>query len=190
MWFCSIKQTLWSINPGAVIHRTERAEVALDKVLNRGAFDLSRALDSDPHFLDAQEENHIHGPDCEHEHDHHHAHDHEHHDHDHHHAHAAAIHDVTVKSISLRGSEMVAERFFPWLQRVTQEQGANILRLKGIIAFQDDEDRYVVQGVHMILEGDHQRAWREGEKRESRLVFIGRELDDADLRAGFEACQA
>ena len=48
----------------------------------------------------------------------------------------------------------------------------------------------MVQGVHMIIEGDHQRAWRDGEPRESRLVFIGRELDRARLEAGFTACLA
>jgi G3E family GTPase len=69
-------------------------------------------------------------------------------------------------------------------------EGPNILRLKGIIALKDDPDRYVLQGVHMLIEGDHQRAWKEGEKRESRLVFIGRDLDTDRLRKSFEACQA
>ena len=51
-----------------------------------------------------------------------------------------------------------------------------------------DDDRYVFQGVHMMLEGDHQRAWKEGEPRESRLVFIGRELPEQMIRDGFENC--
>jgi len=42
----------------------------------------------------------------------------------------------------------------------------------------------------MIVEGDHQRAWKEGEPRESRLVFIGRKLDEEMLKTGFEACVA
>ncbi len=100
------------------------------------------------------------------------------------------IHDVTVQSVSLRGAEMDPKRFFPWIEKVTQLEGPNILRLKGIIAFKDDPDRYVIQGVHMITEGDHQRAWRDGEKHESRLVFIGRKLDEDRLRRSFEACQA
>lgn len=54
----------------------------------------------------------------------------------------------------------------------------------------DDPDRYVVQGVHMIIEGDHQRPWKEDEKRETRLVFIGRELDAEKLKRTFEACAA
>ncbi|MDY8108343.1 GTP-binding protein [Fulvimarina sp. 2208YS6-2-32] len=193
-----VEATIRAINPHAVIHRTMRAEIDLDKVLGRKAFDLKRVLDSDPAFLEeaAQaHDEHVCGPDCDHDHDHGHGHGHDHHDHGHHdhgHAHggASAIHDVTVTSISLRAGEIDQKAFFPWIQALTQEQGPNILRLKGIIAIANDPDRYVVQGVHMIIEGDHQRAWRDDEKRESRLVFIGRNLDRAALEAGFAACAA
>ncbi len=95
-----------------------------------------------------------------------------------------------MNSVSLRGGSLDPQKFFPWIERTTQEQGPDILRLKGILSFKDDPERYVVQGVHMIIEGNHQRAWKEGETRESRLVFIGRNLDEAALRAGFEACLA
>ncbi|MAY60631.1 MAG: cobalamin biosynthesis protein CobW [Rhizobiales bacterium] len=193
-----VEATVRAINPSARIHRTSRAAVPLDAVLDRGAFDLSRALENDPHFLDHDDPDHVCGPDCDHDHDHHHGHDHHdhdhhHHDHDHGHHHhdaPAAIHDVTVKSISLRGGPMDPKKFFPWINKITQIDGPNILRLKGIIAFEDDADRYVIQGVHMIVEGDHQRAWRDGEKRESRLVFIGRDLDAEKLERTFKACQA
>nr|WP_176024580.1 GTP-binding protein [Brucella pseudintermedia] len=178
----AIEATVRAINPHAIIHRTERASIPLDRVLDRGAFDLKRVLDNDPHFLDHDHPDHVCGPDCDHDH-----HDHDHH---HHHDHASPIHDVTVKSVSLRAGEIDPAKFFPWIQNITQTQGPNILRLKGIIAFKDDPDRYVVQGVHMIIEGDHQRAWKADEKRESRLVFIGRELDPAALKAGFENSQA
>ncbi|RUX21205.1 GTP-binding protein [Mesorhizobium sp. M2A.F.Ca.ET.037.01.1.1] len=180
-----VEATIRAINPAAKIHRTQRSGVALDEVLDRGAFDLSRALENDPHFLEAHDHDHDHecGPHCDD--------DHHHHDgHDHHHHHASDIHDVTVKSVSLRGGEMDPKKFFPWIEKVTQMEGPNILRLKGIIALKGDEDRYVLQGVHMILEGDHQRAWKDGEKHESRLVFIGRDLDAERLRKSFEACQA
>lgn len=100
------------------------------------------------------------------------------------------MHDVTVQSVSLRAGEMDPKRFFPWIEKITQLEGPNILRLKGIIALKDDPERYVVQGVHMIIEGDHQRPWKDGEPHESRLVFIGRELDPARLKRTFEACQA
>ncbi|WP_024587887.1 GTP-binding protein [Aliihoeflea sp. 2WW] len=173
-----VEASIRRINPSARIHRTERSAVNLADVLDRGAFDLKRALDNDPHFLDN-------------DHDHEHSHDHD--DHDHHHAHEHAhshIEESGVKSISLRGGDMDPKKFFPWLEKTTQMDGPSILRLKGIIAIKDDPERYVVQGVHMIIEGDHQRAWKDGEKRESRLVFIGRELDEERLRRTFEACQA
>ena len=191
-----VEATIRAINPTARIHRTTRAGVALDQVLDRGAFDLQRVLADDPHFLDAHDHDHDHdhecGPNCDHDHHHRHDHDHHHHGHDHDHDHGAVspIHDVTVKSVSLRGGDMDPKKFFPWIEKITQMEGPNILRLKGIIAIKDDPDRYVLQGVHMIIEGDHQRAWKDGEKRESRLVFIGRELDAERLTRSFEACQA
>lgn len=177
-----IEGTIRAINPAAHIHRTERAGVDLGKVLDRGAFDLKRVLDNDPHFLDADDHDHDHvcGPDCDHDH-HHHGHD---------HGQVSPIHDVTVKSVSLRGGEMDPKKFFPWIEKITQMDGPSLLRYKGIIAFKDDPDRYVLQGVHMIMEGDHQRPWKDDEKHESRLVFIGRKLDEEKLRRTFEACQA
>jgi G3E family GTPase len=188
-----IEATVRVINPSARIYRTQRSEIDLTRVLNQGAFNLEKALENDPHFLDQdQHDDHVCGPDCDHDHHHHHDH-HNHHDHDHHHHNhdhgPSPIHDVTVQSISLRGGEMNPERFFPWIQRITQTDGPNILRLKGIVAFAGDADRYVVQGVHMIIEGDHQRPWKDGEKRETRLVFIGRDLDREKLERTFKACE-
>jgi G3E family GTPase len=191
----SLERTIRSINPTARIHRTERSSIALDQVLNRGAFDLNRILENDPHFLEAHDHDHSHSHDHDnpahgqpgHVHDEHCGHD---HSHDHHHDDVSDIHDLSVKSISLRGGTMQSEKFLTWINDITQTDGNDILRLKGIIAFDNDDDRYVVQGVHMIVEGDHQRPWRADEKRESRLVFIGRNLDTARITAGFNACAA
>jgi len=189
-----VESVIRHINPTATIHRTERAGIELDKVLDRGAFDLKRVLENDPHFLEADDHDHhhhhdhdhVHGPDCDHDHDHHH-----HHGHDHgHRGLDPAIHDATVGTVSLTAGELDADKFFPWIQEVTQTDGPDILRLKGILAFRGDPDRFVVQGVHMIIEGDHQRPWRDDEARRSRLVFIGRKLDREKLTGGFNACIA
>jgi G3E family GTPase len=64
------------------------------------------------------------------------------------------------------------------------------LRCKGILSFKNDDQRFVFQGVHMILDGDHQRPWAKDEKRESRIVFIGRNLPGKKITEGFEACVA
>jgi len=99
-------------------------------------------------------------------------------------------HDSHVKSLSLTTeTPLVPQKFLPWIQQVAQQFGTDILRLKGIIQFEDDPDRFVVQGVHMLLEGDHQRPWKPDEPRISRLVFIGRDLPEDVLRDGFNHCQ-
>ncbi|HEY2230910.1 MAG TPA: GTP-binding protein [Xanthobacteraceae bacterium] len=153
----SVETRIRKINPYAAIHRSERCDVALDKILERDAFNLERVLEFEPEFLNE--------------------------DHDH-------EHDGTITSLSLTADQpMRPERFAPWIQDVTQRFGADILRVKGIIAMQDDDQRFVVQGVHMLIEGGCQRPWQPQEKRESRLVFIGRELPKDLLRQGFEACR-
>ncbi|MGY4476931.1 CobW family GTP-binding protein [Bradyrhizobium sp. USDA 3364] len=99
-------------------------------------------------------------------------------------------HDSHVKSLSLKSSrDLDPDRFLPWIQMIVQKLGVDILRMKGILAFRDDPDRFVVQGVHMLIDGAPQRPWKETEPRESRLVFIGRNLPEDVLRTGFEACQ-
>jgi G3E family GTPase len=175
-----VEARIRGINPYAKLHRTERCQVALSDVLERGAFDLDRILEIEPEFLDG-------GDDHDH-HDHHHGHDH-HNDHGHSHRGPKHYHDEEMQSLSLRSDKPLdPTKFMPWLQNLVASEGQKILRSKGILAFSDDDDRYVFQGVHMMLEGDHQRAWKKGEPRESRLVFIGRELPEQTIRDGFERC--
>jgi G3E family GTPase len=168
------------INPYATLHRTERARVALDAVLGRNAFDLDRILDIEPAFLAAEQE-HVH----EHEHGHEHDHD------GHHHGGLKHYHDEEMQSVALRSDQPLdPDKFFPWIQDLVATEGKDILRCKGILSFKDDPERFVFQGVHMILDGDHQRAWGADENRASRIIFIGRNLPEDRIRAGFEACVA
>ena len=104
----------------------------------------------------------------------------------HHHHHSD---EVRSMSFTIPG-DVDPAKFMPWINDLSQAQGPNILRSKGILSFKDEPRRFVFQGVHMILDGDLQRDWKPGEKRESRLVFIGRDLDEAALRKGFLACAA
>jgi G3E family GTPase len=170
------------INPYAKVHKTERAKIPLAEVLGRNAFDLDRILDIEPEFLEGDG------------HDHHHGHDHSR-DHDHQHGHHRGglkhYHDEEMQSVSLRSDKPLdPAKFFPWVQDLVQKEGPNILRCKGILAFKDDDERFVFQGVHMILDGDHQRPWNKGEKRDSRIIFIGRNLPEEKIRQEFESCVA
>jgi len=180
-----VEARIRGINPYAKLHRTERCQVKLSDVLERGAFDLDRILEIEPDFLDeGGDHDHHH-----HDHDHdHHGHDHDHHHHDHGHG-LKHYHDEDMQSLSLRSDKPLdPDRFMPWLQKLVAEEGQKILRSKGILSFTGDDDRYVFQGVHMMLEGNHQRKWKPDEKRESRLVFIGRELPEQLIRDGFQGC--
>ncbi len=104
----------------------------------------------------------------------------------HHHHHAD-----DVRSLSFRiDGDVDPEKFMPWINDLTQIDGPSILRAKGILAFKDEPKRFVFQGVHMILDGDLQRDWKPEETRSSRMVFIGRNLDEAKIRQGFLACAA
>jgi G3E family GTPase len=182
-----VEARIRSINPYAKVHKTERAKIALDEVLGRNAFDLDRILDIEPEFLETEDD-----------HDHHHAHDHGHdHGHDHAHAHAHQqrglkhYHDEEMQSVSLRSDKPLdPDKFFPWVQNLVQTDGPSILRCKGILSFLNDDERFVFQGVHMILDGDHQQPWRKDEQRLSRAVFIGRNLPEETIRKGFESCIA
>jgi G3E family GTPase len=168
-----------AINPYAKIHRTERCDVPIQSLLGQGAFDLQRILEIEPQFLAG-----------DHHHDHHH---HDGHDHGHHHHNGGPkhYHDEDMQSLSLRSDKPLdPDKFLPWINDLVAKEGPKILRCKGILSFKDDPQRFVLQGVHMVLDGDHQRDWKPDEKRESRLVFIGRELDTAAIEQAFLACVA
>jgi len=77
-----------------------------------------------------------------------------------------------------------------WLGELLNSLGANIYRSKGVLYIKGQAKRVVFQGVQMMLDSAADRFWNVNESRKSQLVFIGRELDEAAIRAGFEACIA
>ena len=184
----AVEARIRRLNPFARIHRAVRSNVPLEALLGQGAFDLERITTLDPEFLNPPhgEAGHVHDAACEHA-------DHDHH----HHEHAAPgqsagghAHQDDIAGVSLRAGELDANKISRWLNDLLAAKGQDILRAKGIVAVKGEDRRLVFQAVHMMLEGDFQRAWRADEPRESRLVFIGRELDEASLAAGFHACAA
>src|SRR6188472_3328662 len=121
-----VEARIRGINPYAKLHRTQRAQIPLNEILERNAFDLDRILDIEPTFLEGKD--HDHG----HDHDHHdHDHDHGHrHDHDHHGG-LKHYHDEEMQSISLKTDKPLdADKFFPWVEDLVQKEGPNILRSK------------------------------------------------------------
>jgi G3E family GTPase len=98
-------------------------------------------------------------------------------------------HDESVKSIALVAAGTIDnDKLTAWLSKLLPTQGQNIFRMKGILNIQGQEQRFVLQGVHMILDARLDRAWRIDEERKNELVFIGRDLDEAQLRQDFLHC--
>jgi len=98
-------------------------------------------------------------------------------------------HEEEVKSLSFTADRPVdPDKFQKWMGAVLQLRGPDIFRSKGILAIDGAPKRYVYQGVHMMMDADWGTPWKEGEKRSSKLVFIGRNLDGENLKRGFEEC--
>ncbi|WP_068879394.1 GTP-binding protein [Phenylobacterium sp. CCH12-B4] len=192
-----VERAIRTLNPMAPIRRAQRSNVPLDAILGRHAFDLARVTELQPDFLNPAhgEAGHVHDEHCDHDHhDHGHVHDehcgHDHHDHGHAHIHDHVA-ESGISSISLTAQKPIdGNKVTAWLNNVLQTQGVDILRAKGILDVKGEERRLVFQAVHMILEGDFQGPWKDSDNRYSRLVFIGRNLNEDALRAGFESCIA
>ncbi len=100
-------------------------------------------------------------------------------------------HDETVYSIALvEKGKLDGDKLNQWLSNLLQTKGPDIFRMKGILNIAGEDERFVFQGVHMLLDGKPDRLWKEGEQRQNELVFIGRNLDETQLKKDFLACMA
>ncbi|MEM8830415.1 MAG: GTP-binding protein [Cyanobacteria bacterium P01_G01_bin.19] len=98
-------------------------------------------------------------------------------------------HDWTVNSFAIvESGELDGQKLNHWLDNLLATNGADIFRMKGILNIAGEEDRFVFQGVHMLFDGKPDRPWKEGETRKNELVFIGRNLDQAQMRKDFKQC--
>ena len=151
-----VEDRIRGINRYARIFHTQKSQIELEAILDKGAFDLGRILEFEPDFL------------------------HSGHDHN---------HEEEVASLSLTADRPVdPDRFQKWMGALLQIKGADIFRSKGILAIDGAPRRYVYQGVHMMMDSAWGTPWKDGEKRSSKLVFIGRNLDGDNLQRGFEEC--
>jgi G3E family GTPase len=145
------------MNAMVKLYRTQNAELDIASILGVNAFDLDRALQVDPAFLNED----------------------------------AHEHDESVYSFAIvEDQPLDSEKLSTWVNDLLQTRGPDIFRMKGILNLAGEANRYVFQGVHMIFDGRSDRPWKPEERRRSELVFIGRNLDETDLRQGFRACLA
>ncbi|KAI5327345.1 hypothetical protein L3X38_026741 [Prunus dulcis] len=161
------------INGMAQIKLAKFGSVDMDFVLGVGGYDLER-IDSQVQVDSSCSPSHHHeaGHGAEH--------------HNHHHDH---VHDSTVSSVSIvyEGS-LDLDEVDDWLERLIEEKGEDLYRMKGVLSINGSDQRYVFQGVHSTLDGCPGSTWGPDEKRINKLVFIGRNLDETTLRKGFRGC--
>ena len=156
-----VKNRVKAINAFAPVYETENSIIDPSELIGIGAFDLSQTLEMDPEFLDT---------DAEHEHD----------------------ENVTSTSSKFEG-ELNVNKLERWIGELMQTKAEDLFRYKGVLAVKGMDQKFVFQGVHMLFGGDFNQEiglWKDGEKRECRFVFIGRNLDHAALEAGLMECKA
>ena len=165
------------MNPRAPQHRVHFGEVPLSDVFDLRGFNLNATLDIDPEFLQADAHDH-------HDHDHH-DHEHgEHCDHPHHHA-----HDDDVKSFVFRSDRAFnAAKLEDFLGSIVQVYGPKMLRYKGVLFMKGTDRKVIFQGVHQLMGSDVGPKWAPGEKKNTKMVFIGLDLPSDVFRQGLEQC--
>ncbi|MGB8685822.1 MAG: GTP-binding protein, partial [Microcoleus sp.] len=95
----------------------------------------------------------------------------------------------TVTSVAIVESGAIdGNKFSDWIEELLRTKGPDIFRTKGILNIAGSEKRFVFQGVHMLFDGRPDRAWKATETPKNELVFIGRNLNEAQLRAEFCQC--
>jgi len=96
-------------------------------------------------------------------------------------------HDNSIKFVSIENTELIdPDKFNKWMVNLVQDQGKDLLRSKGILNLKNESRRYVFHGVHMTMEGRPGKPWGDVE-RNNQLIFIGHNLDENYLRAGFKS---
>ena len=167
------------MNPRAPQTKVNFGEVALAEVFDLRGFNLNAKLDIDPEFLKTADD-HDH-------HDHDHDHDHEHGepcDHPHHH-----VHDDDVKSFVFRADKAFnPAKLEDFLGAIVQVYGPKMLRYKGVLNMKGSDRKVIFQGVHQLMGSDLGPKWAPGEKKSSKMVFIGLDLPRDIFLQGLEGC--
>ncbi len=178
----ALQHRIKHMNPRAPQKVVNFGDVPLSSVFDLKGFNLNAKLDIDPDFLNADP----------HDHGHHHGHDHEHGEHCDHPSHAHHHrHDDDVKSFVYRADKPFnPAKLEDFLGAIVQVYGPKLLRYKGVLNMKGTDRKVIFQGVHQLMGSDLGPAWMPGEKRVSKMVFIGLDLPKDILLDGLENCLA
>ena len=169
----SLQRRLTALNPGAVRHTVAHGEIAPDALFGAALFDPSRKTVDIRRWInesayDAQA--------C----DHAYVHD------EHGHIHGDYGRRFNIRACCLTSNEPLSwEAVSSWLGRLRQGAGEDLLRVKGILNLIGESAPVAIHGVHHVFHPPVQLdAWPDADHR-SRIVFITRGIERADLEASF-----
>ncbi len=162
----ALLQRVNSINNRVPVARMRYGDTNVLDILDVGGFDLASAFDEDPGFGGTHGDGVV-------VHDNHH----------HHSPHAADIASFIFKS----NFPFDPERLEQLLAVLAEGLGPDMFRCKGVLWIAGMERRVILQAVQLTLGTDLGRAWGTDTKS-SRLVFIGRNLPEDDIRDSLERC--
>lgn len=155
----ALKARLANINKFAVTIETERSRAPLDKILGLNSFNMESILGVDPDFFETQEE---------------------------------SRHNLElVQSVGIQfKGELHAQYFNMFMMDLLRERAADLYRTKGLLAFHGQGNtKFVFQGVHeQINFGPAKEPWKDGEEKLNKFVFIGKNLNRADLTKNLMEC--
>ena len=168
----ALKARLVGMNGRAAQHVVVQGQIELAKIFDLRGFNLNAVLDIEPQFLaqceHSDDADHVHGPDCDH----------------HHHHHQDDVQTFLYKT----DRKFEPAKLEEFLSTVVQVYGVDLLRYKGVLNMNGFDRRVLFQGVHMLMGTDIGRAWQDDELRESKMVFIGRNLPRQAIENGLTHC--
>ena len=174
----ALAHRLKHMNPRAPQRKVHFGEVPISEVFDLRGFNLNAKLEIDPEFLKV-DDGHAHHDHAQHDHG-----DGEACDHPHHHA-----HDDDVKSFVFRADKAFnAAKLEDFLGAIVQVYGPKMLRYKGVLYMKGSDKKVIFQGVHQLMGSDLGPKWMPGEKKQSKMVFIGIDLPKDILLQGLEQC--
>ena len=214
--YAALRRRIVHMNPRASIEAVHFGETDLKQLIDISGFNLNTILDIDPQFLADDHPDAAHDHEHDHEHDHAHGHDHDHstcghdhsHDHDHGHDHGhdhdhdpatctnpahnhKPPHNDDIGAFVFKSNKPFdPERLEEFLGGVVQVYGTDLLRYKGILYMKGINRRMLFQGVHMMMGAEPGKPWLASEKKNTKMVFIGRKLPQEIFTKGLEQCLA
>ena len=173
------------INPRAAIGNSNFGDAPVTDILDIRGFNLNDKLDLDPTFIEPDHAHdhthHQHGPDCDV--------DCAHEKHDAHDAHQHSRHKDDIKAFVFKTERPFdSARLDEFLGGIVQVYGPRMLRYKGVLAMNGSDHKIFFQGVHQIMGSDVGPVWAENLPRNSKMVFIGKNLPEDIFIRGLEQC--